>query len=189
MRSGRPHPPRAAAFLAAGGVLLVSAQTALAGGFQRDRTPLPKDLSSGGTSAVSHSSSSGAFIRMLFGLAIVIGVVFALYWVLKKVGNRNSGSGIRDDGKMTIVASTQLAPTRSLHLVRVGDELVLVGSAEQGVTPIRVYTADEARRLGVDPDALLEAPAPAAFRSNGSRPGGSFGVNLMEELRRRTVRG
>ena len=46
------------------------------------------------------------------------------------------------------VATLPLGPNRSLHLVRAGDELVLVGVAEHGVTPIRTYSEDEARALG-----------------------------------------
>ena len=53
-----------------------------------------------------------------------------------------------------MVATTQLAANRSLHLLRVGDELILVGAAEHGVTPLRVYNAGEAAALG-----LLEAGA------------------------------
>ena len=65
-----------------------------------------------------------------------------------------------------------LGPNRSLHLVRAGRELVLVGVAEHGVTPIRTYTEEEALELGLigeDDDELdgsrtrrPRAPAPCA---------------------------
>jgi flagellar protein FliO/FliZ len=42
-----------------------------------------------------------------------------------------------------------LGPNRSVHLIRAGRELVLVGSAEHGIVPIRTYTEDEARDLGL----------------------------------------
>jgi hypothetical protein len=72
------------------------------------------------------------------------------------------------------------------------------------VTPIRVYTAEEVRRLGFDPTASLPALAPAAgsgsgFGSgfgflpgspsgSGSGPGGGFGPALLETLRKMTAR-
>ena len=87
---------------------------------------------------------------------------------------------------MVVLSTTALAPSRALHLVQVGEELVLVGSAEQGVTPIRVYSAEEVRRLGfeVGATAPLQPFVPAEDRSRGS-----FSANLLEELKRRTVRG
>jgi flagellar protein FliO/FliZ len=120
---------------------------------------------------------------MVVGLAIVLALIYAVYRLLKRFSNRETT--LRDVGAMTIVATTQLSPARALHLLRVGDELVLVGSAEHGVTPIRVYSADEARRLEVEkppPPSL----APAAFRAD--ERGSGFISNLLEELRRRTMR-
>ena len=134
--------------------------------FHRDRTPLPTSVSGG--SSASHASTGGSFARMIVGLAIVIAVIYGVYWLLKAYG-RSKGAPV-DDGRMTVVATTALAPNRSLHLVRVGEELVLVGSADGGITPVRVYGPDETRRLE------LEAP-PAAPRGS-----------LLEELRKRTAR-
>lgn len=108
---------------------------------------------------------------MIVGLAIVIAVIYGIYWLLKAYG-RSKGGGLRDDGRMNVLATTTLAPNRSLHLVRVGDEVVLVGSAEGGVSPLRVYSAEEARRLDAD---SLQPVAP----QRGS---------LIEELRKRTAR-
>jgi flagellar protein FliO/FliZ len=121
---------------------------------------------------------------MLFGLAIVVAVIYAIYWVLKRASK--SKDAIKSDGGMVVLSTTALAPSRALHLVQVGDELVLVGSAENGVTPIRVYSADEVRRLGYE----VGATAPLQpFTPTQERARGSFGMNLLEEMRRRTVRG
>jgi flagellar protein FliO/FliZ len=120
---------------------------------------------------------------MVIGLAIVLGLIYGIYRLLKKFSGRDAT--VRDIGAMEVVATTQLSPARALHLLRVGDELVLVGSAEHGVTPIRVYSAEEARRLEVEspsPPSL----APAAFRTD-ERTGG-FVSSMLEELRRRTER-
>jgi hypothetical protein len=59
---------------------------------------------------------------------------------------------------------------------------VLVGAAGNAVTPIRVYTADEARRL-FGPEPLALAPS---VSGNGAR--GAFLPALLEDLRRRTAR-
>jgi flagellar protein FliO/FliZ len=162
---------------------LAPESAAAASGFKRDQTPLPAGVTHASTSAVSHGSGSGAFVKMVVGLAIVLGLIYGIYRLLKKFSNREAT--VRDIGAMKVVATTQLSPARALHLLRVGDELVLVGSAEHGVTPIRVYSAEEARRLEVEspsPPSL----APAAFRAD-ERNGG-FVSNMLEELRRRTER-
>ena len=70
------------------------------------------------------------------------------------------------DGLETL-ATLPLGTNRSLHLVRAGGEIVLLGAAEHGVTPIRRYSEAEARALG-----LLEArdADAGARRSRASSP-------------------
>jgi flagellar protein FliO/FliZ len=119
---------------------------------------------------------------MLLGLGLVLALIYVLYRVLRKTQGKKQPT-IRGDDWMSIIASTPLAPSRSLHLIRVGEEIVLVGSAEQGVTPLRVYSADEARELRIEPREPLAARAEA---EDGPRPG--FVAALVESLRRMTAR-
>jgi hypothetical protein len=60
---------------------------------------------------------------------------------------------------------------------------VLVGAGEHGVTPIRTYTEDEARRLGLIDEAgsPMESLQPEVFGKETRR--GRF----IDELRKRTV--
>ncbi|MGH2967835.1 MAG: flagellar biosynthetic protein FliO, partial [Solirubrobacteraceae bacterium] len=97
------------------------------------------------------TSGGGGLVRTIVGLAIVIGVIYGLYWVLKQVKasreERASGRGLSP------LATLPLGPNRSLHLVRAGGEVVLLGVGEGGVTPIRTYGEHEARALGlIGPD-------------------------------------
>jgi len=93
------------------------------------------------------SSAGGGLVRTIVGLAIVIAVIYGLYWVLKQVKasreERSSGQGLGT------LATLPLGPNRSLHLVRAGGEVVLLGVGEGGVTPIRTYGEHEARALGL----------------------------------------
>lgn len=127
-------------------------EVALAG-FHRDQTPLPKAVTDGSGSATSIGTGSGVgtIARTVVGLAIVLGVVYGIYWLLKSATRaRSNDSG----GRIEVVATTQLAPNRTLHLLRCGDEMLLVGAAESGVTPLRVYSGEEAAAAG-----LLDAEA------------------------------
>jgi flagellar protein FliO/FliZ len=138
-----------------------------------ERTPL--NLSDPDSApAQAAGSTGGGLVRTIVGLAVVIGVIYGLYWILKQVkASREetaSGTGLKT------LATLPLGTNRSLHLVRAGDEIVLVGAGEHGVTPIRTYTESEARELGLlEDDTEVLEPEP---RKRGS---------LIEELRRRTV--
>jgi len=173
-----------ACFCAASGLLAAPAGAA---GYHRDDTPLPAAISgtgaatSGGTQV---GSTSNAALHMLLGLAIVCALIFALYKILRRSATKN-GKIVRDDGWIQVVSSTPLAQSRALHLVRVGEELVLVGSSEQSLTPIRVYSPEEARRLGVDVGSMPGQDG-GTFRPSGGNP--SFGNALVETLKRKTAR-
>ena len=129
----------------------------------------------------------GNLVRTFVGLAIVIAVIYGLYWVLKQVKaskeERHSGSGLGT------LATLPLGPNRSLHLVRAGSELVLVGVGEHGVTPIRTYAEAEARELGLlvdEPEVAVEAPAAEGGLARRPELGGVLG-RAVSDLRARTV--
>ncbi|MBJ7332207.1 MAG: FliO/MopB family protein, partial [Solirubrobacteraceae bacterium] len=94
---------------------------------------------------------SGSLVRTIVGLAIVLLVIYGVYWVLKQVKASREETA-KGDGLMT-VASLGLGPNRALHLVRAGHEVILVGVAEHAITPIRSYTEAEAIAAG-----LLDMP-------------------------------
>jgi flagellar biosynthetic protein FliO len=163
--------------------VLVLAAPAAAGGY-RDNTLLPSAIRHSAHTTVTAAVVSGtgdAALRMLGGLAIVVALILGLYKFLKRSSAKNDRT-VRDDGWMRVVSSTPLAPARSLHLVRVGDEVVLLASSEQSVTTVRVYSAEEAKRLGVELDDLPED----AGGKNGANP--RFGTALVESLKRITAR-
>ena len=173
------------AAVAATAFLLVQAAPGWASGpakapaFHRDRTPLPAGVtgSSGGSSPVGVSSTSGVVVRTIVGLAIVLAVVYGLYWLLRSAAKARNGQA---DGRIEVVATTTLAPNRSLHLIRSGGELILVGSSEQSVTPIRVYTAEEA--LAMDLELQTAAQLPPQPGAAGAATG------IVEALRKLTAR-
>jgi flagellar protein FliO/FliZ len=141
-------------------VLLAPTTFALAAGTSTtsdpygEKTPLnlPAD---GGSNAehVSAGGSGGGIARTFVGLAVVVAVIYGLTWVLRQMKKSSSTTGAIGTG-LSMEASMPLAPNRSVHLIRAGRELVLVGSAEHGIVPIRTYTEDEARDLGI-----IEQPA------------------------------
>src|SRR5437867_1918554 len=73
-------------------------------------------------------ASGGSLVKTFLALGVVVAVIYGLYWILKQVKKsreeRSHGTGLH------IEATVALGPNRSLHLVRAGRELVLVGVAE-----------------------------------------------------------
>jgi flagellar protein FliO/FliZ len=135
-------------------------------------------------------SGSGSLARTFLGLAVVVGVIYGLYWVLRQVKKSReesaTGTGLQTE------AVVPLGHNRSLHLVRAGRELVLVGVAEQGVVPIRTYSEEEAIAVGLIGNAPVEGGGPSAPSGVGG-PGVLAVQERMREalagLRSRTVRG
>jgi flagellar protein FliO/FliZ len=129
------------------------------------------------SSAAHSASSGGSIVRTIVGLAVVLGVIYGLHWVLKQI---KASKATADAGEsLETVASLSLGTNRSLHLVRVGGEIVLLGAAEHQITPIRRYSEEEALSLG-----LLEPPPTtlASLEVETAEP-----KNFMDILRSKTV--
>jgi flagellar protein FliO/FliZ len=157
---------RVAATVAA--VVLLPATPALAARTAASSESTPVDLT-GASDQGSHIGGGGSIVRTIVGLAIVIGVIYGVAWVLRQVKAskqpRATGSGL------ATLASVPLGPNRSVHLVRAGRDLVLLGVAEHGVVPIRTYTEEEAFAAGlIDEDGMLILPEEETAGRGRERP-------------------
>jgi flagellar protein FliO/FliZ len=173
----KPYKPSLLAVATAFSSLLLTSESAFADA--GEKTPLNlKETTGTGT----HVAGGGSIVRTVVGLAVVIGVIYGLYWILKQVKSsreeKASGQGL------SALATLPLGTNRSLQLVRAGRELHLVGVSEHGVTPVRTYNEDEAEAAG-----LLDLEADEAETGGNGRVNGSRGWSgVIDELRRRTVR-
>jgi flagellar protein FliO/FliZ len=115
-------------------------------------------LNLGAPTTSSHTSSGGtSIVRTIVGLAIVIAVIWGLSWILRQVKTgrdpRVAATGL------TSVAALTLSSGRSVHLVRAGNDYLLLGSAEHGLVPIHRYTEQQALEAGLlSPDEPPERP-------------------------------
>jgi flagellar protein FliO/FliZ len=73
--------------------------------------------------------STWDFVRMILVLVAVIGVIYLVFYLLRRTTRKST---IEND-LITVLGSKSLAGNRSLHLVRVGRSVYLVGSAEGNV--------------------------------------------------------
>lgn len=194
---GRPPRLRGRFVLACGSLLLLllapgeglAATPKAAPTVATDTTPLSAAVRNGAADAASkHASSSsvgGAITRLIVGLFIVLAVIYGVYWLLKTYGKSKKSGGAAEAGPgIDVVATTAIGPNRTLHLVRVGDELVLVGAAEHSISQLRTYSAEESRKLEQRIDAEGGMRVLASRDSKAAPPL----VKLMDELRKRTLR-
>lgn len=119
------------------------------------------------------SFGAADFIRMMLVLGFVICVIYALFYVLRRASNRN----LPHSSALQVLGTTQLAAGRSIHLVEVGGQVLLVGSSEHSVNLITEVTNSET----ID-ELLLEA----ASRRSSSGAGATrrFGDLLGDMLSR-----
>jgi flagellar protein FliO/FliZ len=130
----------------------------------------------------AQGAAGGSIVRTIAGLAVVLGVIYGLHWVLKRV-KASKDTSAAGEGLETL-ATLPLGTNRALHLVRAGREVVLLGTAENAIAPIRRYSEAEARALGlVDAPPTVSTPVGATLASlEAPEPKG-----FLNALRSKTV--
>jgi flagellar protein FliO/FliZ len=140
-----------ASLLAFAGEASAFSPTLKAAGGTGENTPLNLNPSSTAHTGVTSSSGGASIVRTIVGLAIVIAVIWGLAWILRQVKAHREGSS--DTGQssagLASVAALTLGSGRSVHLVRAGNDYVLLGATEHGVAPIHRYTEEQAREAGL----------------------------------------
>jgi flagellar biosynthetic protein FliO len=177
---------------------------------------IPDSSASGGGAAAAGSATAPAapaaattvqapgvdtwdFVRMLLVLALVVGVIYGVFWLLRRGGRLKTP----ENETIRVLGSRSLAGNRALHLVEVGRSVYLVGSAENGVNlvaevkdqetldALRVQAAEEGGRTRRSFAATLarvfnpaKAPGAAQGRATGLGEGSDFVKRQRERLRR-----
>lgn len=160
-----------------------------------ERQALPPATGGGGGTDVA-SGMGGTLLRLGLGLIVVVGLIVGVYLVLKRMqrGRMPGFSGAADD-LVDVVSTTPLGPNRFLHLIRVGEELILVGATDQSVTPVARIGGEEA--VGMLGESVDVQAATEAFRAAQTRTGTDPRVqaaataaqaSLVERLRALTTR-
>jgi flagellar protein FliO/FliZ len=76
--------------------------------------------------------SSWDFLRMVLILAAVVGVIYLLFWMLKRGFRRQ----LPQNDLIRLLGTRALAGNRALHLVELGKQVFLVGSGEGSISLI-----------------------------------------------------
>ena len=79
------------------------------------------------------------FLRMILVLAVVAGCIYGLVFLLKK-----ASTGKYDESELiNVISGKTLAPGKSLHIVEVGNQMMLIGISDDSITHISDITDKE----------------------------------------------
>lgn len=92
---------------------------------------------------LASSGIAGQLVTLLLGLGLVIGLIFLLAWLMRRVQR----IGPQRNQLIKLLSSQALGPRDRLLLVQVGEEQILLGLTPGRITPLHVlkepvYVAD-----------------------------------------------
>ncbi|AYC32537.1 flagellar biosynthetic protein FliO [Pseudomonas cavernae] len=93
---------------------------------------------------MANSGITGQLAQLLLGLLLVVGLIFLLAWLLRRVQQIAPRGG----QVIKIVASQALGPRDRLVLVEVGGEQILLGLNAGRITPLHVLAEPVAMPAG-----------------------------------------
>ncbi len=84
--------------------------------------------------AVTGSGMGGQVLQLLLGLLLVVGLIFVLAWLMRRVQRGVPGN----TQVIELIGSRAIGPRDRLMLVQVGDEQILLGVTSGRITPLHV---------------------------------------------------
>ena len=84
--------------------------------------------------SMSSAGMGAQMSKLLLGLLLVIGLIFLLAWLLRRVQQLNP----RGNQAIKLISSHALGPRERLVLVQVGSEQVLLGLSAGRIAPLHV---------------------------------------------------
>ncbi len=99
-------------------------------------TVLAAEPAAQATTPLATGGIAGQLVQLLLGLLLVIGLIFLLAWLLRRVQQ----IGPRGGQVIKIVASQALGPRDRLVLVQVGGEQILLGLTPGRITALHVMS-------------------------------------------------
>jgi flagellar biosynthetic protein FliO len=118
-------------------------------------------------------SAAGLLVRALGALLIIVGLIAAGGWGLRRLGATRSTGQRADAPDLAVLATVPLGDRRALAVVRFGERVLLIGSTSQSIT---LLATEEANR----PEELRARSVADLLRTEA----GSFDHELMMATKR-----
>ncbi|MBS7663054.1 flagellar biosynthetic protein FliO [Pseudomonas lalucatii] len=97
-------------------------------------TALAAEPAAQAASPLADGGMAGQLVQLLLGLLLVIGLIFLLAWLMRRLQQ----VGPRGGQVIRVLASQALGPRDRLVLVQVGQEQILLGLTPGRITPLHV---------------------------------------------------
>lgn len=116
-------------------------------------------------------SAGGLLIRTVGALLLIVGLIVAAGWGLRRMGGARFGATGEDSPELTVLSSVGLGERRSLAVVRFASRTLLIGATAQTITLL----ADESHHSPLSPPVarsvadLLRETEDATFADELSR--------------------
>ena len=123
------------------------------------------------TSTVAAPSASDSLGRMVFGTVIVLLVIAAIAWILRRV---LPGQGLSHSGVIKQVGGVQLGPRERVVVLEVAGRWLVVG-----VSPGQMTALGEVAPLTTDPVSNIQSNA---SQDSPIDPQASFAVRLQQAM-------
>jgi flagellar biogenesis protein FliO len=107
------------------------------------------------TTISSEPSSGGLMLRTLGAMVLIVGLIFAGAWGLRKLGFGNTKSDADDSFDMAVLSTVSLGSGRTISTLRFGERILLVGSTPQSFTLLADET-DNRSQVNVKPMSVAE---------------------------------
>ena len=121
-------------------------------------------------------STSGLVSTLLFSLMLIVASIYGGVWLYRRYAKPTSANGLLLGGRLLSVQESQsIGPNQKLHLVRMGNELLLIGATEQNISFLARYDGDVTSDSFAD--HLQSAITPESEQSGS-------GLDLSDGLRR-----
>ncbi|UCF97656.1 MAG: flagellar biosynthetic protein FliO [Spirochaetaceae bacterium] len=134
--------------------------------------------------------SSWDFLRMVLILAAVVGVIYLIFWLLKRGLRRQ----LPQNDLIQLLGTRNLSGNRALHLVELGKQVFLVGAAEGSISLISEIRNQETLDSIALERSQMQARTPQGFANflksfltSGKRSESSVGatIDFMKQQRQR----
>ena len=117
-------------------------------------TPTPAPAAVGEVMAAP--DFAGSLVQMLFGLALVIALLFGCLWIIRRLSARRGGAAA-----IQVLGAAAVGPRERVVLVELGEQVLVLGVAPGSVTRLHDMKRSE---LPLPADAAgIAAPAGRAF--------------------------
>jgi len=115
-------------------------------------------LASGGDSVAGGASTLGALGTSLFALLLVVGLILALAWLLRRL----PGAALRGHGELRVVASLAVGMKERVLVIAAGEAQLVVGVTPERITLLHKLEKPLAEDAPARPDfrALLRGGLP-----------------------------